>query len=188
MSNPHDEPGRRPPPPRQGEPPSSYPGAPPPQYHGDPSTPPPYHGDPGTPPPYHGDPHAYQGPPPQTGAWQAPPPGYGPPQPASAGYVRGRGMLSNLFDFTFDHMVTPQMIRGAYLFGVLFTSVSALVWLIIGFYLYQYGWLLTVIIVLFTPPLWLVSLIGTRMFLEFLINQFKITEHLKAMRERDGLR
>jgi hypothetical protein len=92
-----------------------------------------------------------------------------------------------LFDFTFDHMVTPQLIKGAYFFAVLFTSMTAVVWLIVGFWLFQYGWLLTVFIVLFTPPLWLLSLIAIRMFLEFLINQFKITEHLKAMREREGL-
>jgi Domain of unknown function (DUF4282) len=170
MSNPHDDPGRRPPHPRQGEPPSSYQGAPSPYYQG--------------------DPHAYEGPPPQpTGAWQGPPPGYAAPQPAvDAGNVPRKGLLGNLFDFTFTHMVTPQMIRGAYFFAVLFTSMMALVWLIVGFWLFQYGWLLTVFIVLFTPPLWLLSLIGTRMFLEFLINQFKITEHLKAMREREGLR
>ena len=102
--------------------------------------------------------------------------------------MRGKSLLGNLFDFTFDHMVTPQMIKGAYFFAVLFTTMTALVWLIVGFWLFQYGWLLTVFIVLFTPPLWLLSLIGIRMFLEFLINQFKITEHLKAMREREGLR
>lgn len=172
MSNPYDDPERRPPPPRQGEPPSSYQGAPP--------------------PPYQGDPRAYQGaPPPQQpgGPWQGPPPGYGPRPPVpEAGYKRGKGLMGNLFDFTFDHMVTPQLIKGAYFFAVLFTSMTALVWLIIGFWLFQYGWLLTVFIVLFTPPLWVLSLLGIRMFLEFLINQFKITEHLKAMREREGLR
>jgi hypothetical protein len=169
MSNPHDDPGRRPPPPRQGEPAESYQGVPP--Y-------------------YQGDPHAYQGPPPQPpGAWQGPPPGYAMPQAGGeAGYARRKGLLGNLFDFTFDRMVTPQMVRGAYFFAVLFTSLVAVVWLIVGFWLFQYGWLLTVFIVLFTPPLWLLSLISTRMFLEFLINQFKITEHLKAMREREELR
>ena len=170
MSNPHDDPGRRPPPPRQGEPPSSYQGGPP--------------------PPYQGDPQAYPGPPHQPGGpWQGPPPGYGPqPMAPEADYVRGKSLLGNLFDFTFNHMVTPQLIKGAYFFSVLFTTMTALVWLIVGFWLFQYGWLLTVFIVLFTPPLWLLSLIGIRMFLEFLINQFKITEHLKAIKEREGLR
>lgn len=178
MSNPHDDPGHRPPPPRQGEPTSSYQGAPPPQYQGAP------------PPQYQGDPHTYQIPPQQpAGAWQGPPPGYGPsPSGPDAGYVRGKSLLGSIFDFTFDRMVTPQMIRGAYFFAVLFTSIVAVVWLIIGFYLYHYGYLLTVFIVLFTPPLWLGSLIAIRMFLEFLINQFKITEHLKAMREREEQR
>jgi len=173
MSNPHDDPGRRPPPPRQGEPPSSYPGGPPPYQSEQPY--------------YQGEPH-YQGPPQQPGGqWQGPPTGYGQPQSApEAGYERQKGLLANLFDFSFNHMVTPQMIRAAYFFAVLFTSMSAILWLIVGFWLFQYGWLLTVFIVLFPPPLWLLSMIATRMFLEFLINQFKITEHLKAMREREG--
>jgi hypothetical protein len=169
MSHPHDDPGRRPPPPRQGEPPP-YQGGPPPSYQGE------------QPP--------YQDPPYQPGgAWQGPPPGHDSQPPApGAGYVRGKSLLGNLFDLTFDHMVTPQLIKGAYFFAVLFTSMTAVVWLIIGFWLFQYGWLLTVLIVLFTPPLWVLSLIGIRMCLELLINQFKITEHLKAMREREGLR
>jgi Domain of unknown function (DUF4282) len=170
MSNPHDDPGRRPPPPRQGEPPSSYQGGP---------------------PPHQADPSLHQGPPPyqQPGAhWQAPPPpGARPPFP-DARPERGGSLLGSLFDFSFDRMVTPQMIKGAYGFAVLFTTMTALVWIIIGFWLFQYGYLLTVFIVLFTPPLWLLSMIASRMFLEFLINQFKITEHLKAMREREGLR
>ena len=179
MSNPHDDPGRRPPPPRQGEPPSSYPGGPPPPYQGDPHA-------------YPGDGQQYQGPPQQpTGPWQGPPPGHGmpqqPPMP-EPGYQRPKGLLGNLFDFTFDHMVTPQLIKGAYFFAVLFTSMTAVLWLIVGFWLFQYGWLLTVFIVLFTPPLWILSLIGIRMFLEFLINQFKITEHLKVVRDREGPR
>jgi hypothetical protein len=171
MSNPHDDPGRRPPPPRQGDHPSPYQGGPP--------------------PPYQGDPSFYQGPPPHQpgGPWQGPPSTHSsrPPGP-EAGYKRGKSLLGSLFDFTFDHMVTPQLIKGAYLFAVMFVSMTAIIWLIVGFWLFQYGWLLTVFIVLFTPPLWVLSLIGVRMVLEFMINQFKITEHLKAMREREGLR
>lgn len=133
------------------------------------------------------DSHHYQ--PPPSGQWQQqqqPPPGHSAAPPAQeGGYERGRGLLGNLFDFSFDHMVTPQMIRGAYSFALLFTSMSALFWLIVGFWLFQYGWLLTVFIVLFTPPMWLLSMIAIRMFLEFVINQFKITEHLKVLRETE---
>jgi hypothetical protein len=114
------------------------------------------------------------------------PPGYGPLP--DGGHELGGGLLGSLFDLSFNHMVTPRIIRSAYFFSILFTSMLSLVWLIIGIWLFQYGWLLTVFIVLFTPPLWLLTLTAIRMFLEFLINQFKITEHLKAMREREGLR
>jgi hypothetical protein len=133
------------------------------------------------PPPRQGESPYPGGYPPQpTGHWQGQGGGYGPPP----GYQRGKGMMAHLFDFTFDHMVTPQLIKGAYLFAMVFTTVMSVFWLIVGFWLFQYGWLLTVFVVLVTPPLWLLSLLGIRLFLEFLMNQFKITEHLKAMRER----
>ncbi|MCW2945559.1 MAG: hypothetical protein JWR24_2276 [Actinoallomurus sp.] len=165
MSNPQDDPVHRPPPPRQGEP-QPYQGAPPP---------PPYQGPP--PQPY-----------PQGAPWQGPV-GQGAPQGSpQAGYPRNKGLLGHLFDFSFDHMLTPQLIKGAYRTAVLLNSMVAVLWLIIGFWLFQYGWLLTVLIVLFTPPIWVASLVAIRMSLEFLINQFKATEHLKAIREREGLR
>jgi Domain of unknown function (DUF4282) len=135
------------------------------------------------PPPRQGEP-PYPGgypPPPPTGHWQGQGGGYGPPPP---GHQRRKGVLGHLFDFTFDYMVTPYLIRAAYVFAVGFITMMSAFWLIVGFWLFQYGWLLTVVIVLVTPPLWLLSLVGVRMFLEFLMNQFKITEHLKAMRER----
>lgn len=134
------------------------------------------------PPPRQGEP-PYPGayPPPRpTGHWQGQSGAYGPPP----GYARGGGMMSSLFDFTFDHMVTPQLIKGAYRLAVVLVSLFSVFWLVVGVWLFQYGYLITVFVVLFTPPLWLASLLGIRMFMEFLINQFKITEHLKAMRER----
>src|SRR5256885_1045681 len=142
------------------------------------SSPPP----PPPPPPRGGAPRPGGGPPPPppTGQWQGQRGGYAPPP----GYPGGGGMMASLFDFTFDHMVTPRLIKGAYRFAVALISLFSIFWLILGIYLFQYGYLFTVFAVLFTPPLWLASLLGVRMFLEFLINQFKITEHLKAMRER----
>ena len=180
MSNAADDPGHRPPPPRQGDP-QPYTGAPHPCYA------PPYGGD-----PYQSDPQPYGGPPyPGGGYTPAPTPDPPPPADQFPGGYPGRppaqgekGFLGALFDLNFDHMVTPRLIKGSYLFAVLLSSMVAVVWLIVGFWLFHYGYLLTVFIVLFTPPVWLASLIAVRMSLEFVINQFKITEHLKAIREQ----
>lgn len=186
MSNAADDPGHRPQPPGPGEP-RPYPGGP---YQGDPY--------------YQGDPQAYPapqypaGPSYQGGGYATPPPYPAPPAdpaqyqggygtaPALAGQPAGRdrSFVGALFDLNFDHMVTPRLIKGSYFFAVVLSTLVAIVWLIVGVWLFHYGYLLTVFIVLFTPPAWLASLITTRIALEFVINQFKITEHLKAIREQ----
>jgi hypothetical protein len=174
MSNPHDDPGRRPPPPRQGEPPSSYQGGP---------------------PPYQGDPPSYQGPPPPPhlgGPWQGPPPGHGmPPQPPSppAYAPRGdKGIFGALFDLNFDHMVTTRLIKISYAMAMVVYSLIALVMLLFAWSFSAWNKPLALATLVATPIFWIAGLLSTRLILEFVINQFKITEHLKAMREREGLR
>jgi hypothetical protein len=182
MSNPHDDPGRRPPPPRQGEPYSSYPGGPPP-HEGEP---PPYPG----PPPHPGEHGPYQAQ--QPGApWQGgpghfqqhqPPPGY----PAA----RNKGLFGALFDIDFNDMVSTRLIKAFYVLAILLISLTSLFILLVGLWALQFGWgrYFGVFLVPAAPLLWLFELVVVRMVLEFVINQFKITEHLKAMREREGLR
>jgi hypothetical protein len=165
MSNPHDDPGHRPPQPRQGEP-QPYQGGPPP---------PPHQPPPGA--PWQG-PGGY-GPPPQH---SAPPPGY-----ASG---RGKGFFGALFDMSFDHMVTTRLIKLFYVLAIVIVSCSSLAIISIGIWVAQLrnGWFLGVVTICFTPVIWLFQLVIVRIVMEVVINQFKITEHLKAMRERDGLR
>jgi uncharacterized protein DUF4282 len=179
MSNPHDDPGRRPPPPRQGEPPSSYPGGPPPPYQGDPHA-------------YPGDGQQYQGPPQQ--AWQSQG-GYGPaPQPPMGppGYpvAKGKGLFGALFDLNFDEMVSTKLIKAFYLLALLLISLTSLFVLLVGLWALQFGWgrYFGVFLVPAAPLMWLFELVVTRMTLEFVINQFKITEHLKVIRDREGPR
>jgi hypothetical protein len=182
MSNPHDDPGHRPPSPRQGEPPS-YQGAPPP-YQGDP---PPYQGDPSR---YPGNP-AHQGSPPYQGPhtgpqWQGQPQ-Y---QPATYGLRKGKGFFAALFDLNFDETVSTRLIKAFYLLAVLLISLISLFMLLVGLWALQFNWgrYFGVFLVPAAPLTWLFQLVITRIFMEFVINQFKITEHLKAIREREGLR
>jgi hypothetical protein len=161
MSNPHDDPGHRPPPPRQGEPPS---------YHG------------GPPPPYQSAPPPYQGSPPPGPSWQAPgpAPGYAP--------RTGKSFFGALLDTNFDHMITTRLVKLVYVLAIILISCNALAVFAIGAWVFQLrnGWFLGFLMMLFAPVAWLFQLVITRIFMEFVINQFKITEHLKAMREREG--
>jgi Domain of unknown function (DUF4282) len=172
MSNPHDDPGHRPPPPRQGEAYSSYPGGPPPHYQG--------------------DPYAHPGPPQQPGGpWQGPPPGQGgPPQPpAYAPRGReGKGFFGALFDLNFDHMVTASLIKVSYVLAIVVYSLVAIVMLLLAWSFSVWNKPLGFATLVATPIVWTAGLLTTRMVLEFVINQFKITEHLKAIREREEQR
>jgi hypothetical protein len=182
MSNPHDDPGRRPPPPRQGEPYSSYPGGPP--YEGEPQ---PYPGH----QPHPSEHGSYQGPPQQPGApWQGGPPPQHPMGPPGYPPARGKGLFGALFDINFDEMVSTRLIKAFYLLAILLISLTSLFIFLVGLWALQFGWgrYFGVFLVPAAPLLWLFELVVVRMVLEFVINQFKITEHLKAMREREGLR
>jgi Domain of unknown function (DUF4282) len=168
MSNPHDDPGRRPPPPRQGDPPSYQ----------------------GGPPPHQGDRPPYQGPPPQQPGppWQGPP-GYGPPpQHPAYGPGKGKGFFGALFDINFDHMITVRLARAIYTMILVMISLFALVVLWYGLSFFAWNATLAVMTIIAAPLIWLFDLVLVRVFMEFVINQFKITEHLKALREREGLR
>jgi Domain of unknown function (DUF4282) len=170
MSNPHDDPGRRPPPPRQGDHPSPYQGGPP--------------------PPYQGDRPSHQGPPPhQPGPpWQGPP-GHGSPS-QHPGYAprKGKGFFGALFDTNFDHMITVRLARTIYTIMTIMITLFALVVLWYGVSFFAWNATLAFMTIIAAPLIWLFDLVLVRVFMEFVINQFKITEHLKAMREREGLR
>jgi hypothetical protein len=169
MSNAPDDPGHRPTPPRQGDP-QPYPGPPQPPYGA-------Y-----APPPNQ--------PPPPAGPWQGPPPGFdpnSPPPPGTSGYQprpAGRGFTGALFDLNFDHMVTPRLIKGAYGLAIAVYSLIALLMLLFAWSFFVWNKPLGFISLIATPIVWTGGLLTTRMFLEFLINQFKITEHLKVIREQ----
>lgn len=213
MSNPHEDPGHRPPPPRQGEPHESgaapYQGEP---YQGGPAPrrDEPYQGGPAAhrgerasyqnePDPHQGQrppypPGSYPGgPPPQPPygqPWQGPA-GYGPgnPHPApNQRQLQGKGFLATLVDTNFDSMITVRLARTIYTIMIVMITLFALVVLWYGFSFFTWNSGLALMTIVAAPLIWLFDLLLVRVFMEFVINQFKITEHLKALRDREGLR
>ncbi|MCO6006611.1 DUF4282 domain-containing protein [Actinoallomurus purpureus] len=193
MSNAPDDPGHRPPPPRQGDP-QPYQGDPQP-YRDDSQ---PYQGDPGPyqggQPPYSGYPPPPNQPPPPASPWQGPPPGYGPPPHApqgSPGYPprpAGKGFFGAIFDMNFDHMITVKLARVIYVVFLLLISFFSLIILWYGYSIFQWNALLGLMVSFAAPLTWIFYVLVLRVSMEFVINQFKITEHLKAIRERGDLR
>ncbi|WP_106403022.1 DUF4282 domain-containing protein [Actinocorallia populi] len=129
-----------------------------------------------------------------TGPQQAFPPQNRPPgQPGpgqSQGHpvVRKKGFFGALLDTRFDAMVTPMLIRGFYLLSLAVITLISLflflgIWGLGGSSPYDDGadWPFYAAIVI-APLFWLFQVLLVRMALEFVINQFKITEELQKIR------
>jgi hypothetical protein len=118
------------------------------------------------------------------------------PQPSQA-YVPGprlepdfkppssKGFIGSLLDLNFDYMVTTRMIKGAYALFLVVSTLFCLVvaWYGLGWYL-QLNQTLGIMTMIAAPIIWLVQVVITRMALEFFINQFKITEYLRIIKDQ----
>jgi hypothetical protein len=92
-------------------------------------------------------------------------------------------VLGALFDLNFDHMVTVRVVKIIYLLSLVPYSLLAL--LLVG---YGLDWLdqgsgLGLLLIITAPFIWFFLLLGTRIVLEFVINQFKISEYLRAIKD-----
>ncbi|MCO5972096.1 DUF4282 domain-containing protein [Actinoallomurus sp. WRP6H-15] len=87
-------------------------------------------------------------------------------------------------------MVTAKLIKVVYVLAIVLISLTSLFILLVGLWALQFGWgrYFGVFMVPAAPLLWLFELVTVRMSLEFVINQFKISEHLKAIREQGEAR
>lgn len=115
---------------------------------------------------------------------QSPPPGQSQGHPV----VRKKGFFGALLDTKFDAMVTPMLIRGFYLLSLAVITLIS-VFLFLGIWGLDgnspYGDdsdTFFYVAVVVAPVFWLFQVLFVRMALEFVINQFKITEELQKIR------
>jgi hypothetical protein len=108
--------------------------------------------------------------------------GYGP----QARYVGGseKGFLGSLLDTNFDFVITPKLIRLFYRLALAVITIFALGMLMLAWSFADWNMALGIVTLLATPILWIFNVVIVRMFLEFLINQFKITEHLRTIKDK----
>ncbi|MCD0447932.1 DUF4282 domain-containing protein [Actinocorallia sp. API 0066] len=181
--NPHQYGVRPDTPPQQTPPPQAPPGPTPPG-----PTPPGPQRPPGPPPQWQ------QGGPQHTGPQPVLPPQGDPRPPAGPPPVRRRGFFGSLLDTRFDAMVTPMLIRGFYILSLVIITLFS-----IGLFLFIWGlggnnpyedasaWPLVIACVV-APLTWIFQVVMVRLALEFVINQFKITEELQKIRRSTGQR
>jgi len=89
-----------------------------------------------------------------------------------------------LLDPNFNYMITRTVFRFVYRLTLTGTSLFALLMAWYGLAFLQWSATLGVLILLATPMIWFFQVMAVRLTLEFLINQFKITEYLQILKEQ----
>ncbi|MEV0662572.1 DUF4282 domain-containing protein [Actinomadura luteofluorescens] len=119
-------------------------------------------------------------PPGPASGFQEPPQGWAPP-PGDRG---GGNVLQALFDLNFDTMVTMRVVKVLYVLALVPISLFALLMAAYGVeWIAEGGWG-GYLLLLASPFVWLLQVFATRILLEFVINQFKISEYLRAIKDK----
>jgi hypothetical protein len=131
------------------------------------------------PPPHLGGPPQTPGQPPQ--GW-VPEPRQGPGSGAAS--PQYKGFFGSLLDLNFDHLITTKMIKLVYSLALTGITLLALLMAWYGLAFLKWNPTLGVLTLMATPFVWLFQIVATRMTLEFLINQFKISEYLRVIKDK----
>ncbi|MEO3822507.1 DUF4282 domain-containing protein [Actinomadura sp. B10D3] len=92
--------------------------------------------------------------------------------------------MGALFDLSFDHMVTVRVVKIIYLLSLVPYTMLALLLAGYGLDWLHRGSTWGYLLILTAPFLWFLLLLVTRIVLEFVINQFKISEYLRAIKDK----
>jgi hypothetical protein len=107
----------------------------------------------------------------------APPP---PPQ------TDARGFVASLFDFSFTSFVTPKVVKVLYALIMVGVALGALIFIAIAFRANSFFGLVALFIL--APLYFLVVMAIYRIGLEFFMVMFRISEDIRAIRQRNDLR
>jgi hypothetical protein len=91
-----------------------------------------------------------------------------------------KGFLGSLFDFSFESMVTPKVIKALYVLFTAWTVLWALIFIRFGF---QYGALAGIFILVIVVPIYLLLTLGVyRVILEAFMVIHRMHDELKSIR------
>ncbi|MEA2155188.1 MAG: hypothetical protein QOE11_1328 [Solirubrobacteraceae bacterium] len=89
------------------------------------------------------------------------------------------GFLKSLFDLSFEHLVTPKVIKFIYVVSIVLAGLAALFYTAVAFQI-NAGLGVLVLIVL-APLAFLFMVIYTRIFLEVVMALFKVAENTTVL-------
>jgi len=99
-----------------------------------------------------------------------------------------RGFLASLFDFSFDELVTPKVIRFLFGLGIICAALAVIIMIITAFATARMGGGMAqaVLLLIFSPLIYLLYVILIRVYLELIMVIFQIADNTEelAMRER----
>ena len=118
-------------------------------------------------------PHTGSRPPgtPPVGMGQVAPPMYSPPS-------RGNGFWSRFFDLSFEHFITPSIVKVLFVIAMVLIGLGMLAWVIVGFVSFGvYG----ILVLIGTLILGFVSVLLARVFLEMVVVFFRIRDDTEEL-------
>jgi hypothetical protein len=113
-----------------------------------------------------------------------PQPGY--PPPAGPRYDNDKGFFGSLFDFSFDNFIAPKLVKFRYVLSLIIITILAIGIVVDGIVrVGQSGGpaVLSLLFIIIAPLVWLIYLVAARLWLEFFIVVFKISDDLKDIRD-----
>lgn len=106
------------------------------------------------------------------------------PRPSSSQLSDSKGFLASLFDFGFTSFVTPKIVKVLYVLIMIGLGLGALV---IIFSLFGHSLIAGIIGLLIVAPLYFVVFLAFyRIIMELFVVIFRISDDLRAIRERGG--
>lgn len=97
--------------------------------------------------------------------------------------AEGAGFFASLFDFSFTEFITTKMIKFLYGLGMLLGGVVALGMIIAGF---AQSAIIGIVFLVLSPLIFLLYVIGARVWLELVIVLFRIAEHTAEIAKQRG--
>ena len=96
---------------------------------------------------------------------------------------QGAGFFASLFDFSFTEFITTKLIKFLYGLGMLLGGVMALGLIIAGF---AQSAIVGILFLVLSPLVFLLYVIGARVWLELVIVVFRIAQHTAEIAKNTG--
>jgi len=111
-----------------------------------------------------------------------------PPTPAARisppiSMEQGAGFFASLFDFSFTEFITTKLIKFLYGLGMLLGALMALALIIGGF---AQSAIVGILFLVLSPLVFLLYVIGARVWLELVIVVFRVAEHTAEIAKNTG--